>query len=623
MEYLTNLLNRTLSFFKNQENLQYIGTYHFHPSHPEQNPSTYAAHQSLILNHMEQFLNSAEIDMITNQYRRSDATALAIDVDFFANNVPYHEIPFDHHVEYGLQCMLDAFRPPQLARPCHLNDVEHHYPYKWQVNAEPPFSTDRYFLDNLPHYRDFWNDETKRFDQYVDPTELQRRFADKDIDSMLDTKTPAKFGFVKNTVFSWTRRWHHIIKDAFSTTTHLASTAYYKSRYIFPMLLHTKTAIVKTHEPNKMRTIWGASKPWILAETMIYWEYLTWIKMHPGLTPMLWGYETFTGGWFRLNAELYSSHLKSSFLTIDFSRFDKRAYFQLIKRIMFGIRTFLDFHNGYVPNHSYPDTKTDWSPHKAQRLQNLWLWTLENLFDAPIVLPDGRMYIRRFAGIPSGLFITQPLDSWYDYTILATLLSAIGLDPKQCIIKVQGDDSIIRLGILIPPHEHENFLLKLQELADYYFKAVISLLKSEVRNNLNGCEVLSYRNNNGLAYRDEIVMLAQLYHTKARNPQPSITMAQAIGFAYAALGNNLRVHLLLESIYNHYKEQGYSPNRAGLALVFGNSPDLILPHYELDHFPTVSEVQAFCLATSYRNDEQEAKHWPPSYFSYPPCERPE
>jgi len=621
MEYLTNLFSRALTCFKSQDNLEMIGTYHFRPSHPEQNPSTYAAHQSFVYNHMKQYLNSAELDFVINQHRRSDATEEAILSDFFANNVEYHEIPFDMHVEYGLQCMLDAFRPPQPALPCHLNDVEHHYPYKWQVNAEPPFSTDRYFLDNLPHYRDFWNEETQSFDKYVDPTELTRRFKDRDPHDALDTKTPPKFGFLKNAVFSWTRRWHHIIKEGFATTTRLTSDAYYKARYIFPMLLHTKTAIVKFNEPDKMRTIWGASKPWVIADTMIYWEYVAWIKLHPGLTPMLWGYETFTGGWFRLNAELFSSYMAHSFLTLDWSRFDKRAYFSLIRRIMFGIRSFLDFNNGYVPNHSYPDTSRDWSSHKAQRLTNLWLWTLENLFDAPIVLPDGRMFKRRFAGIPSGLYITQLLDSWYNYTMLATLLSALSIDPKKCIIKVQGDDSIIRLAVLIPPNEHENFLLKLQELADYYFKSVISLKKSEVANTLNGREVLSYRNIEGLAYRDEIAMLAQLYHTKARNPQPSITMAQAIGFAYAAQGNNLRVHLLLQSIYDSYLEQGYSPNRAGLALVFGNSPDLILPHYELDHFPSVQETQAFALATHYENKEQTARTWPLSYFSFPPCER--
>jgi hypothetical protein len=386
------------------------------------------------------------------------------------------------------------------------------------------------------------------------------------------------------------------------------------------MLLHTKTAIVKQNDPNKMRTIWGASKPWVIGDTQLYWEYIAWLKLNPGKSPMLWGYETFTGGWFRLNAELFQSLIRHSFITLDWSRFDKRAYFTLIHRIMHGTRTFLTFEEGYVPNVNYPDTKTDWSHQKALRMQRLWLWTLDNLFNAPIVLPNGDMYRRKFAGIPSGLFITQLLDSWYNYTMIATLLSALGFNPKHCIIKVQGDDSIIRLSVLIPPSDHEAFLARLQELADYYFKAVISVEKSEIRNTLNGVEVLSYRNHNGLPHRDEIAMLAQFYHTKARNPTPEITMAQAIGFAYASCGNHNRVLWVLKDIYNYYKDQGFKPNPAGLTLTFGNSPDRFELDISLDHFPSKQEIRKYLVSYNYRNAHQDQRTWPRSYFLSAPCE---
>nr|AFQ95555.1 polyprotein [Diuris pendunculata cryptic virus] len=620
MEYLIADFSRITHFFRDTTNLTYSGTYHFHPRHPEVNLNAYEAHQRVLRSLMDTHLFPHEIQLITDELRRSDMTIEAILADFFANDVEYHEIPFDSHIEYGIKCMLDAFRPPKRCRPVHLLDVQHHYPYKWQVNAEPPFSTDTYFLDNLPTYRDFWNERTSSFDKYVDPEELNRRLRHRNIENLLDTKTPAKFGFLKNTVFSWTRRWHHIIKDGFTDTTGLTSDAYLRDRFIFPMLLHTKTAIVKKLDPNKMRTIWGVSKPWIIAETMLYWEYIAYVKQNTGATPMLWGYETFTGGWLRLNAALYTSHVRFSFLTLDWKRFDKKAYFPLIYKILLGVRDFLDFDNGYAPTVDYPDTKSTWTPHKSQRLQNLWLWTIENLFNAPIVLPDGRMYKRRFAGIPSGLFITQLLDSWYNYTMLASLLSALSMNPKSCIIKVQGDDSIIRLGTLIPPSQHEAFLLKLHALADFYFKASLSLDKSEVRNSLDGCEILSYRHIRGIPYRDEITMLSQFYHTKARNPTPEIAMAQAAGFAYASCGHHRRVYNYLESVYNHYAVQGYTPNRAGLSLVFGNSPDLILPHFELDHFPTISEIQHYYTSSVYRNESQMSKIWPLDHFLYPPAE---
>jgi len=622
MEYLTSLFNRVTEYFTTPKNLEFIGTYHFHPNHPVVNPHTYAAHQSTLHHIFRNYLTTSEIDLITDYYSRSIIDEDSVLADLFHGDVDDHQIPFDEHVAYGLNCMADAFRPPQPAMPVHILDVQHHYPYKWHVNSEPPFSTDDYFLKKRNTFADFWDWSTHSFRKYVDPIDASRRYGNKIIENLLPQITPAKFGFQKAEIFSWVRRWQHVIKSGFTDLAGLyPDDTYLKQRFIFPMLLHSKTAIIKKGDPNKMRTIWGCSKLWVTTDTEFYWEYIAWIKLNPGITPMLWGFETFTGGWMRLNHALYCQMVRRSFITIDWSRFDKRAYFALIYLIMMKVRTFLDFSRGYVPTKDYP-TSTQWDNEHTQRLENLWTWTLECLFNSPIVLPDGRMYRRRFAGIPSGLYITQLLDSWYNYTMLATILSAMGLDPKHCIIKVQGDDSIIRLGILIPPDEHENFLTRMANLALLYFNASLSKEKSEMRSTLNNCEVLSYRHTNGMPYRDEIKMLAQFYHTKARNPQPEIAMAQAIGFAYASCGNHNRVYECLRAVYNHYAEQGYSPNRAGLALVFGNSPDVTIPHYEIDHFPTIFEIKQYLTTMEYDSSAQDAKTWPLTFFEHKPCERP-
>jgi len=629
MDYLCNAFNRALSFFSGPTNLEYVGTYHRPPHSVRVNEFNVENHKRTLDHAFARYLYPTEINLITQQMRRSDITEEAILNDFFANDVEPHEIPYDEHTEYGLQAMLEAFRPPQPCMPAHLNDVEHHYPYKWQVNAEAPFSTDKYFLDNRPTFRMIF-EKLQTLYSYIS-VDWHRRYGSRVHDNaFMDDVVPAKFGPMKHTIFAWTRRWFHIIKSGFTDLAGLDPNDYYvNNRFIFPMLLHTKTAIVKKDDPNKMRTIWGYPKPPVIGDTMFFWEYIAYIKLNPGVLPMLWGFETFTGGWLRLNAALFHSYVLASFLTLDWKRFDKRAYFSLIRKIMDGVRTFLDFEHGYLPNKLYADTSNDWSHAKALKLQRLWMWLLDNLFNSLIVLPDGRMYKRNFAGIPSGLFITQLLDSWYNYTMLATLLSAIGIDPKKCIIKVQGDDSIVRLEILIPPNAHDSFLNRLQELADYYFKAVISLEKSELNNQLNGCEVLSYRHKHGMPFRDEIVMLAQFYHTKARNPSPEITMAQAIGFAYASCGNHKRVLLVLQDVYEYYKAQGYEPNRAGLSLVFGNSPDSVVPHYDLSHFPSVKEIKQYLTCYHYRNPVTDQKTWPlfdsktnEGYFLYRPCERP-
>ncbi|ABN71239.1 putative RNA-dependent RNA polymerase [Vicia cryptic virus] len=616
MDYLISAFNRITHWFITPTNFEYIGNFSLPPGLLRVNDVAIANHKCTLERSFHTYLFDHEIKRIMIDHRRSDITEDSILEDFFAGDFPYFEVPFDEHVEYGLQCMADAFRPPRPCRPAHILDVKHGYPYKWNVNAEPPFSTDEYFLTQRKTFGEFI-----RMHEYehIDKDDFFRRHPNLESHDFLRTIVPPKFGYLKSTIFSWTRRWHHIIKLGFTDTTGLDNNGYLYNRFIFPMLLHTKTAIVKKDDPNKMRTIWGASKPWIIADTMFYWEYQAWVKHNPGSTPMLWGFETFTGGWFRLNQLLFCGLIRRSFITLDWSRFDKRAYFPLLRKIMYTVKSFLTFEEGYVPTHAAPN-HPQWNQDKTDKLERLWLWTLENLFEAPIILPDGRMYRRHFAGIPSGLFITQLLDSWYNYTMLATILHALGFNPSNCIIKVQGDDSIIRLNVLVPSERHDHLMSRIVELAEYYFNSIVNVKKSEIRNRLNGCEVLSYRNHNGLPFRDEIAMLAQFYHTKARDPTPEITMAQAIGFAYASCATHTRVLWVLEDIYNYYRDQGYTPNRAGLTLTFGDSPDLTMPEMPLDHFPTKSEIVRYLTCTNYRNEAQNARTWPRTLFINAPAE---
>nr|UBR58448.1 putative RNA-dependent RNA polymerase [Rhizoctonia solani partitivirus 11] len=581
MEALPHLMDKLTFKEQTGHNFVFIGKYHRTiPRHIVFEPNI-EHHQKTVRHAMAKYLYKEEYEMIIYDYRRSRATEDAILADFFNGDIPYRQIPKDEHYYYGLHTMLDLFRPPEKCRPVHLLDLMDKYPFKWQVNAEAPFSTDKYFLKQIPPGHG------------------------------------NKFGDMKYTIFQWTRRWHHVIKSGMDPESAglTATDVYARNNYIFPMLLHTKTAIVKRDDPDKMRTIWGCSKPWILADAMFYWEYISWVKRNRGATPMLWGYETLTGGWLRLNDELYCSHLRQSFIMIDWKRFDKYAHFDLMHDIMYGVRDYLDFDNGYVPTINYPEPEKDWDSFKATRLQRLWLWTLDNLFNAPIVLPDGSMYRRLHYGIPSGLYITQLLDSWYNTSILLTILSAMGFKENEVfIIKVQGDDSIIRLGLLIAKSGHARFLELMQHFADHYFGSIISIDKSKMTNNLNECEVLSYSNFNGIPRRDEVKMLAQLYHTKAKFPTPGRTMAQCIGFAYASMGHNIRVLNVLQDVFEYYKRQGYSSDKQGLDDVFGDSPDMNLPTLDLNEFPKVSDIQKYYLTFDYVNEAALRRTWPDDYF---------
>lgn len=618
MDYLTSLFKRVF-ITPSLTNFELVGQADYQPSVPTVNPIAIENHQATLRVAFEQYLNSDEYDKIVFGYKRTELAEDVILDDFFSGDLPEFPEPTDlkaqQAIQTGIDCMAEAFSPPIPAQPVQFYEVKHHYPYKWHVNAEVPFSTHKYFLSIRKKFADFYDAASHTWTKYVNPLDALRRYGPNPTEATLNQVTPPRFGFMSSIVFDYVHQWLHIVKSGFTDFLGYQDNNFIRMRFIFPMLLHLKTAVVPFDAPNKLRTIWGVSKAWIIAETQIYWEYIAWIKLNPGLTPMLWGYETFTGGWYRLYRDLFSAK-PVSYITIDWSRFDKRANFWLIRRIFARTRTFFNLEEGYVPTFNYPT-----SPTNPSKLQRLWEWTLENFFTAPIVLPDGRMYKRRFMGIPSGLFITQLMDSWYNYVMLASILAYLGFDPRQCLIKVQGDDSIIRLYFLIAPELHDLFLQQMQSAADILFGSIISLDKSEIRNTLTKCEVLSYRNDHGLPYRDLIKMLAQFYHTKAKDPTPGITMAQAIGFAYASCATDPRILECLESIYDYYAKQGYTPHAAGISLVFGDSPDR--PDYDisLDHFPTRGEIIAMLVSADYRNHENEEKTWPRTIFLNPPCSR--
>jgi hypothetical protein len=551
MEYLSNIFNK-LSITSNFV-LDRISA--FRPAAPRPDPEAIERHKHTILRAMEKYLYPFEIKRITSEYRRSTVNEESVLEDFFTGDIQPHTVPKDQHYYAGLAKVTELFKPLKPCRPAHILDVEHHYPMKRSTNAEPPFSTEPFFLDML------------RSDTYRERNNLPEN-------------AKASTGNMKPIIFDFTRRWHHEIKEG---TVPINAHIYY-------MLLHSKTALIKDDDPNKMRTIWGSPKPFVIAEIMFYWALLASYKRWPKLSAMLWGFETVLGGWFRLNAELFRSHMRYSIIMFDWKRFDKYALFSVFDDLDAMTRSFLDFSRGYLPTREYPDTESTWTPAKAARLERLWQWTLYAFRNTPIVLPDGRVFSRLFAGIPSGLYTTQYRDSIYNAMMICVCLSAMGLlSMIGNVFRVQGDDSLFQLAIFIPPNMHRDFLDQFQNLADYYFNSILNVDKSKISNSPNGAEVLSYTNHNGLPHRDHISLLAQFYHTKASKPTPSKTMAAAVGFAYASAGMHHPTYNVLKDVYDYYLSKGYTPDSAGLGSIFPSDPETLLT-IQVDHFPSYHEI---------------------------------
>lgn len=549
-------------------NYQIVNTnYYFKPSVPyHPNPVALAQHERTVLFAMNKYCYPWTIHEVVHRTSRSDLSAEAILLDFMKGDIPRHLIQRDHIYEHALALTTDAFRPDSLCRPAHLLDIEHHYPIKLSTSAEAPFSTDPFFTSMIPH----------------------------------DTRRTT--GNMKNIIFDFTRRWHHEIKDGAPFDTHM-----------YPMQLHLKTSLFNIDQPKKLRAIWGVPKPWIYAQIMFHWSLFACYRRNPPKYPLLWGYETATGGHFRLNAELFYRHMAYSYAMLDWTSFDKFVPHEGIDDVHHATSTYIDFDHGYLPTVDYPDTQSTWTPIKAARLRRLYNWTSFLYKNTPIVMPDGTAIKRRFASLPSGLYTTQYYDSFWNHIMISATLIELGFDPTKCMIKILGDDSLFRIHTLIPPNMHSSFLEQFALIAHRRFGAKLSIEKSKVTTNLNKVEVLSYENHNGFPKRSDESLLAKLFHTTSRNPTPAITMATAIGIAYASYGFSKTVFHVCKDIYDHYASLGITPDAAGLKHGFYLDPNFQAP-IQLDHFPSRSELGSNLFNLEFVNEKTYNRFFPRSHF---------
>jgi hypothetical protein len=571
-ETLSHLFAKLTLDHATRLNLKKVNIYNeFTPSIPKHdNFYQHEAHKRTVLHAMCKYLYTYEIEAVLTKYKMATIDEETVFADFFNSDIEPHPIVRDPNYLTALEYATEAFKPDCPVRPVHILDVQHHYPFNRSTNAEAPFSTSTHYRNMLP-----------KQDPPLKPTT----------------------GNMLHIIFEFTREWHHKIKDLTSTF----------DEYLFYMLLHIKKTVIKAEDPNKLRSIWGVPKPWIIAQIMFHWSLFANYRRNPKKYPLLWGYETILGGWFRLNSELFTGYIRRSFIMIDWKRYDKYVPHEGITDVHNITESYIDFDHGYLPTKDYPDTSSTWTQDKANRLRRLYSWTLHAYKHTPIVLPDGSAYVRQHATLPSGLYTTQYYDSFWNYIMLATILLSLGFDPRLCIIKVLGDDSIIRLYVLIPPHLHDQFFLAMQTSATYYFGSIISLNKSKIVSSLNQCEVLGYSNNNGLPHRSLLELCAKLYNSKSRNPTPEISMGVAIGIAYANLGFHKRLHYVCKDIYDYYASHGVTPSQSGFTSVYYTDPHTA-PSINIETFPTIPEIQSHLLSLEYVNEKVYNRFFDRSHF---------
>jgi len=519
---------------------------------------------------------------VASNFKRSTSDNYDAEQYFLRYDVPNHTIEDDEHLETALNVVTDSFRPSKPIRPVHFADLLH-YDWNLSTSAERPY-TNNFILQEWIH------------------TLYQQG---------LLKNSKMNFHNLFNWIFGKERTRIHQIKEGKPP----------KYDYI---TMHQKTALIELDEPNKIRSVFGVPKLLIFAEAMFYWplfrEYL-----NEGKSPMLWGYETLNGGWLKLSTDTFNRGLQgNTWISLDWKEFDMRFYFTLHRKIRAKQRSYFTFTDGYMPSgEKYSESKmkheasiidsTRDTP-QSERLERLWNYVIDAVENTPCILPSGRVYIRKFAGQPSGIFGTQYEDSVYNAVMCFTTLSEMGYKLKDLLYKTMGDDIIILLLCLVPPNMHDDWIAVFSAISKRRFNAIVSIKKTKLGNGIHRASILSYINIYGLPFRDGNALFAQLIYTKGFRDSPSRAMARAIGIAYCCGPFNPDVYRCCNAVFDKFKHLGYSPNEKELewmyrANLFGNRHEL-----DVTVFPSQVEVHRRLTQIPTRTHRAREKYWPSHHF---------
>jgi len=400
--------------------------------------------------------------------------------------------------------------------------------------------------------------------------------------------------------------------------------------------------LVRSHisqrDKLKVRPVYNAPMIYIRIECMLFYPLLAQARKRSCC--IMYGLETIRGGMQEL--ERLSSRL-DSFLLIDWSRFDHLAPF-MISTFFFKkwLPTKILVDHGYADIENYSDhvhsftaqasryginidskeyPTTPEVPLFAKKVQNLInfidTWYKEMVF----VTPDGFAYRRTYAGVPSGILMTQFIDSFINLCILLDALIEFGFSDEeilQLLVYIMGDDNVI-----FTPWT----LQKLSKFFDWFatytlnrFGMIVNISKSAVTSIRRKIEVLGYSNNYGFPCKSISKLVGQLAYPE-RHVTDSDMCMRAIGFAYASCAQSETFHSLCERVFKHYfaklslNERFLKNGKGQLPGVFLAYPD-IAEHIKLDHFPSLDEVRQ--VLSQFQGYLKETPLWDYSYFKNPP-----
>jgi hypothetical protein len=316
----------------------------------------------------------------------------------------------------------------------------------------------------------------------------------------------------------------------------------------YPTILFTRNHISDKDGTLKVRPVYAVDELFLFMESMLTFPFM--VQCRKATCSIMYGLETIRGSNHYLDslAQLYNS-----FFTIDWSGFDQRLP-RVITDLYYSefLPKLIVVNHAYQPTYDYP-VYPDLDEHQMyERTDNLLFFLHLWYNNMTFVLADGHAYRRTCAGVPSGLFNTQLLDSFGNLFILIDALLHFGCtDEKidQMIIFVMGDDN--SAFTLWPIAELDSFVNFLESYALKRYNMTLSRKKSIVTMLRSKIETLGYRCNFGKPRRDIGKLVAQLCYPE-HGLRPQFMCSRAIGIAYASAGQDPEFHEFCKDVYHMF-----------------------------------------------------------------------
>jgi len=381
----------------------------------------------------------------------------------------------------------------------------------------------------------------------------------------------------------------------------------------YPTLLFTRNHISDRDGTLKVRPVYAVDDLFLIIESMLTFPLL--IQARKPSCCIMYGLETIRGS----NAYIDSlSRSFTTYFTIDWSGYDQRLP-RIITDMYYVdfLRRLIVISHGYQPTYEYPNYP-DLDEHKLYKKMDNLLHFLHLWYNNMTFLSvDGYAYYRLFAGVPSGLFNTQYLDSFGNLYLLIDGMIEFGFtDPeiKDIILFVLGDDnSGMTHWNIAKLHE---FITFLEDYCLRRYNMVLSKTKSVITEFRSKIETLGYQCNHGKPRREIGKLVAQLCYPEHRIKYRTMS-ARAIGLAYASSGQDETFHSFCKDMYTIFSPF-YNPDpRDILNLqrnVFRSMEDAV-PEFdisELPPFPSIHEIRL--LVSHYAGPLAYAPKWNFAHF---------